>query len=130
MISTNSEAVAVASHLPYAEFWMAGFNTCGDSSTTSMYSVETVGVQVVRHTARTSNTRNHYCLMRWNPHLCHCFLQCHTYSMIATTWAKLYILITLKLTCFHTIYYKVGFTKFTILSTAKGWAVISLYCSK
>ena len=51
MISTNSEAVAVASHLPYAEFWMAGFNTCGDSSTTSVYGVETIGVQVVRHSA-------------------------------------------------------------------------------
>ena len=51
MVAADSEAVAVTGHLPNAEFGMRGLDTSGDSSSTAVDSVESVGCQVVRHTA-------------------------------------------------------------------------------
>ena len=102
VVTTDSKAVAIARHLPYTQFGVTGLNACSDSATATVNSIETVGVQIVRHTARTADTRYYYSLVSWYTHLCHRFLKRHTDSMVATSWTELYILIALKLTCFHT----------------------------
>ena len=103
VVTTNRHTVTVARHLPYGEFWMTSLDTCSNGTATTVDGVETIGIQVVRHTARTTDTRDHGYLMSRDTNLCHGFLQCHADSMITTTRTELYILITFKLTCFHNI---------------------------
>ena len=101
VVTTNSEAVAIACHLPYTQLWVASLNARSDSATATVNGIESVGVQIVRHTARTADTGYYYCLVSRYADLSHGFLQCHTNSMVATSRTELYILIALKLTCFH-----------------------------
>ena len=96
VVATDSEAVAVASHLPNIEFGVAGLDAGSDSTSTSVDGVEAVGVEVMRHTARATNTRDHYGLVRRDTHLCHGLLQCHTDSMVTTARAKLNGLVTFE----------------------------------
>ena len=129
VVATDGKAVAIACHLPYTELGMTGLHSCCDSSPTSVNRIKTIRIQIMWHTARTTDTRDNHCLMSRHTHFRHGFLQCHADSMVATTGTELHVLIALKLICFHTIYYKVFLTKLTIRSTANGCAVISLYCN-
>ena len=101
VVATNSEAVAIARHLPNIEFRMAGLNTRSDSTTTTVDGVKPVGVEIVWHTARAADTRDDYGLVGRYAHLCHGFLECEANSMVATARAELNGLVTFELICFH-----------------------------
>jgi hypothetical protein len=51
VITTDSEAVAVATHLPYRELRVGHLTTCGDSCGTTMDGVHAIGVHVVGQAA-------------------------------------------------------------------------------
>ena len=101
VVTTNSEAVAIACHLPHIEFGMASLDTRSDSTSTSVDGVKPVGVEVVWHTARAADTRDDYGLVGRYAHLCHGFLECEANSMVATARAELNGLVTFELICFH-----------------------------
>ena len=101
VVATNSEAVAIARHLPNIEFGMASLDSCSDSTSTSVDGVKPVGVEVVRHTARAADTRDHYGLVGGNAYLCHGFLQREANSVVATARAELNGLRTFILSWFH-----------------------------
>lgn len=89
MVTTDSEAVAIARHLPNIELRMASFDARSNSTTTTVDSVETVGVEVVWHTAGTTDTRDDYCLVSRDTHLRHGLLECKANSMVTTTRTEL-----------------------------------------
>jgi hypothetical protein len=69
-----------------------------------MDGVETIGVEVMWHTARTTDTRYHSYLVCGYPYLCHGLLECHADSVVATTWAEFYKLIAFILGRFHKLF--------------------------
>ena len=101
VVTTNSEAVAIAGHLPHIEFGMASLDTRSDSTSTSVDGVKPVGVEVVWHTARAADTRDDYGLVGRYAHLCHGFLECEANSMVATARTELNGLVTFILSWFH-----------------------------
>ena len=101
VVATNSEAVAIARHLPYIEFGMTGLDTRSNSTSTTVDSVETIRIEVVRHSARATDTRDYYSLVSWDTHLCHGFLEREANGMVATTRAELNGLRTFILSWFH-----------------------------
>ena len=117
MVGTDGEAVAVTRGLPNGQFGVAGLHAGSYSTATTVDGVETVGIQVVRHTARAADTGYYYRLMGRNAYLGHGFLHSGANSVVAATRAETYVLIGFELTCFHD--YK-AFTCSTIRSTAKG----------
>ena len=51
MVSADSETVTVAGHLPDGQFRMARLHTRSNGSTAAMNSIETVRIEIMRHTA-------------------------------------------------------------------------------
>lgn len=93
VVSADSQAIAIARHLPNGQFRMARLDARSDRATASVYGVESVGVQVVGHTATATDTRYHSHLMGRYADLGHRFLQGHADGMVAASWTKTYVLI-------------------------------------
>ena len=51
MVASYGETVAVACHLPYCEVRVGGFHASGNCCAATVYGVEPVGGEIVRHTA-------------------------------------------------------------------------------
>ena len=93
MVSTDCEAVSVSAHLPNSQFRMRSLDAGRYRSASSVDRIETVGIEIVRHTAGTSDTGDDRYLMRRDTYLRHRFLQRHAYRMVTTSRAKTYVLI-------------------------------------
>ena len=103
MVSADSQAVAVTAHLPNSQFGMRCLDARSDCATATMDCIKTIRIEVVRHTAGTTDTGDNSHLMGRDTYLRHGFLQRHTDRVIAATRAETYILIGFKLRCFHSV---------------------------
>ena len=97
MVSSDSEAVAVAGHLPNGQFGMACLHAGSDRTATTLNGIETVGIEIVRHSAGTTNTGDDCHLVGRDSYLRHGFLKRHADSVVAATRAETYILIGFEL---------------------------------
>ena len=101
VVGTDSEAVTVTRGLPNGQLGVTRLNAGSYRTATTVDRVETVGVQVVRHTARAADTRDHHRLVGRNTYFGHRFLHRRAYGVITTARAETYVLIGFELTCFH-----------------------------
>ena len=74
MVATDGQTVTVTGHLPNGQLRMRGLDACSYRCAAAVNGIETVGRQVVRHTAGAAYTRDDSYLVRLNAYLCHGFL--------------------------------------------------------
>jgi hypothetical protein len=101
MIASDSQTVAIAGHLPDGQLRMACLHARSNRTTAAVDGIETVGVEIVGHTAGTADTGNDCHLVGRDTYLRHGFLECHADSVVAATRTETYILIGLKFTKVH-----------------------------
>ena len=80
---------------------MRGLDAGGDSTAATVYRIETVRIEVMRHTARTTDTGDNRYIMWGDAYLSHALLQRHAYRVITASRTKTYVLIRFKITCLH-----------------------------
>ena len=58
VVTTDSQSVTVAAHLPYGQVWISHLRTSGNGGCTAVNGVHAIGCHVVRQTAGTTDTRD------------------------------------------------------------------------
>ena len=97
VVAANGEAVAVARNLPYGHVGISHLIACRHSGSTSMDSVEAVGIHVVRQTRTTAYTRYHGCAVGRDAESGHGLVEGVEYGVVTATGAPAHGLVTLKI---------------------------------
>ena len=103
MVSSDSQTVAISAHLPNGEFRMRGLHAGSYRAAAAVDGIESVGIEVMRHAAGTTDAGDDCHFVRRDTYLRHGFLQRHTYRVVTATWAETNVLVGFKITCLHSL---------------------------